>query len=111
MFEKKFRVRIRHSCAYPPCKPKLEDWYYIEYAHYRIFPRWRYIYNWIAVGKGCWNPVMLSYVEAKKFAQRFKSVENVQVFHKEQEDQRVEYFKSEEYRQSTIYTPHSEYID
>ena len=89
MFEKKFKVRIRH---YDSGKN-----YCIEYAHYRFFPSYNQLQRWL-VNLHCWNPVLLPYEEAKKLAKNIDSMEFISNWYSQERLLEKEYLDAVEAR-------------
>lgn len=97
MFEKKFRVRlVRHL---PDC-----DYYNIEYAHYRLFCRWKKLYY--ALGDH-WNPCY-SYDTALSIANGLMNINDVNQWHYREQGKINEYARAENGRRKRykdLYAP------
>lgn len=67
-FRKKFKVRVYAS------EIGNNIYYYVQYAYYRFFPRWRDIpYLW----GGTKHRIFSEYPNAEKYAENFTSIEKV----------------------------------
>lgn len=81
MFKKKFLVRLLRTS---------DTTCYIEYSYHTIFPNWIKLQNWMSMMRS-WGTVVLPYAEAKEFAQKFKTIEDVNKWNAEQEELKVKY--------------------
>jgi len=63
---------------------------YVEYSYHWFFPKWNKIEKWMDMLR-TWGTVVSTYEEAKEFAKRFKSIEDVNAWKEEQEVAKVKY--------------------
>jgi len=75
MFKKKFQVRVRRYYNNDYC---------VEYSFSR-FENWKKIKRWLGFPSCTEIPILLSWADAEKFAQEFKSIEDINMWENEQE--------------------------
>jgi len=93
MFEKKFKVRVRHFA---------EARYIIEWSNSRFTPRWRSLCFWFDQGHPggtqCWSTAMWACEKAEELAKGLDSVEDIQKYYDPLEAEEAEWrAKEKEY--------------
>ncbi len=101
MFEKKFKVRVKHFS---------QDYYQVEYAYYRIFPDYKSLNFWFDQGvtgsTECWSTKLFKYNEAEELAKTLKTYDDVLNWYKPWEEERTDFYKRkrEYYKKNVPYT-------
>lgn len=85
----KFKVRIRQHTG------GSKD-YIIEYAYYRVIPKYKILYRWLRYGLG-YNPITGYYDETKNLACNLKTYQDVLDYKTKQEELSIRYPKKKDY--------------
>lgn len=92
----KFKIRIKYHSDYK---------YIIQYSHYWLFPFWwDTLTRWMDMF-GNWNPVLLDFEDAEKFAMKFKSIDDINAWYKRENGLERQWHEKqkEEYNQRVPY--------
>lgn len=87
IFNKKFKVRIRH---YTNAK------YIVEYARYRFIPIYKPLYFWFGFYTGEWALNMWKYEQACEIAENLKSYDDIIKYYKSEFEKRDKWKKENE---------------
>ena len=108
MFNKKFKVRVRHF-AKDKYEVHLAHYYVVQFAHYYFIPIYHSLCFWfeetLTGGTECWSTRLMDYQTAEDLAKRLKSIEDVREWYKKDEAKEKDFYrrKKEYYAKNVPY--------
>jgi hypothetical protein len=63
---------------------------YVEYSYHYLFPKWIRFTSWMYMLRS-WGEVVLPYEQAKQFAQKFKTIQDIEKWNQEQQALKLKY--------------------
>lgn len=100
MFNKKFKVRVRHFA---------EDKYEVQFAHYYFIPIYHSLYFWfeqtLTGETECWSIILMDYQTAENLAKMLRSIQDVREWYEEYEAKEQDFYlrKKEFYSKNVPY--------
>lgn len=87
MFNKKFKVRVKHFA---------EDKYVVQYAHYYFIPIYHSLKFWFEQAPTsdteCWSTKLMDYQTAENLASSLKSISDVKKWYEEDEANEKDFY-------------------